>query len=223
MDPHIFHNWQTVTDPEVAKVLMQPRAQRVLAPFMAGERSVGEVAAVTETSTQLVGYWVKRFTSLHLLQFICTRSGRGRPTRCYRATAKGFFIPFEATSAQTIETLFTDQERPWTEQLHRDLVRVGASLLGGMHKWGMCVSANKETSCLRFAPDPHLVDDVEASLLGPDAPALWTAWAVLKLDFVDAKAFQRELAALLGRYGGQRGSQDYLVRLALMPTSKQEQ
>ena len=223
MDSRAFHNWQTVTDPEVAKALMQPHAQRVLAPFMAGTRSIREAASVTGISTQLVGYWVKRFTSLHLLQFVCTRSGRGRPARCYRATARGFFIPFETTSENTIETLFTEQERPWTEQLHRDLVRVGASFLGGMHKWGMCVSASEEVPCLRFAPDPQLVDDVEASLLSPDAPALWTAWAVLKLDFVDAKAFQRELAALLGRYGDKHGSQDYLVRLALMPTSKQEQ
>ena len=45
---------------------------------------------------------------------------------------------------------------------------------------------------------------------------------MLKLDFADAKAFQRELAALLGRYGDMSGSQDYLVRLALTPTLKQE-
>ena len=45
---------------------------------------------------------------------------------------------------------------------------------------------------------------------------------MLKLDFVDAKAFQRELAALLRRYSDKRGSQDYLVRLALTPTLKQE-
>lgn len=222
MNPQAFHNWQTVTNPEVAKALMQPHAQRILAPFMAGTRSVAEVAVAAGTSTQLVGYWVKRLTSLHLLEFMYMRSGRGRPTKCYRATARGFFIPFETTSAQTIETLFTDQERPWTEQLHRDLVRAGASLIGGMHKWGMCVSASEEAPCLRFAPNPQLVSDVEASLLRSDAPALWTAWAVLKLDFVDAKEFQRELAALLGRYGDKRGSQDYLVRLALTPTLKEE-
>jgi hypothetical protein len=218
MDPHVFHNWQAVTDYEVAEALMHPHAQRVLAPFMAGTRSIAEAAIATGTSTQLVGYWVKRFTSLHLLQFICTRPGRGRPAKCYRATARGFFIPFETTNAQTIESLFTDQERPWTEQLHRDLVRVGGSLLGGMHRWGMCVSASGEAPCLRFAPNPQLVGDVEASLLGSDAPALWTAWAVLKLDFADAKALQRELAALLERYGAKGGSQDYLVRLALTPT-----
>lgn len=131
-------------------------------------------------------------------------------------------MPFETTSAQTIETLFTEQERPWTEQLYRDLVRAGGSLMGGMHRWGMCVSAIGEVPCLRFAPNPQLVDDVETSLLSSDAPALWTAWAVLKLDFADAKAFQRELAALVGRYGDKRGSQDYLVRLALAPTLKQK-
>ena len=222
MDTQTFHNWQTVTDSKAAKVFMQPHAQRLLAPFMAGTRTIKEVADATGTSTQLVGYWVKRFTNLHLLQFVCIRSGQGRPTRCYRATARGFFIPFEATNAQTIETLFTEQERPWTEQLHRDLVRAGASLMGGMHEWGMCVSASGEAPCLRFAPNPQLVDDVEASLLSSNAPALWTAWAMLKLDFADAKAFQRELAALLGRYGDMSGSQDYLVRLALTPTLKQE-
>ena len=222
MDTQVFHNWQTVSDPEVAEVFMQPHAQRLLAPFMAGTRTIAEVATATGTSTQLLGYWVERFISLHLLEFVCMRPGRGRPTRCYRATARGFFVPFETTNAQTIETLFTEQERPWTEQLHRDLVRAGASLMGGMDKWGMCMSVSGEAPCLRFAPNPRLVADVEASLLSAGAPALWTAWATLKLDFADAKAFQHELAALLGRYSDKHGSQDYLVRLALAPTLKQE-
>lgn len=222
MDSHVFRRWQTVTDPEVAKVLMQPRAQRVLAPFMAGERTVGEVAAATGTSTQSVGYWVKRFTSLHLLQFVCTRSGRGRPIRCYRAAAEGFFIPFEMTRANTLEALLIEQERPWTQQLYRDLIRAGDPGVGELHGWGMCVSASGEAPWLNFAPNPQLAEDVVASVLRPDAPALWTGWAVLKLDFADAKAFQRELAALIGRYGDKCGSQDYLVRLALAPTGKQE-
>ena len=54
----------------------------------------------------------------------------------------------------------------------------------------------------------------------PDAPALWTGWATLKPDFADAKALQRDLAALLERYGSKRGNQDYLVRLALTPISE---
>lgn len=222
MDPHVFHNWRIVTDPEAAQALMHPHAQRVLVPFMVGERSVGEVARVAQASTQRVGYWVKRFVNLHLLDCVGTRHGRGRPARCYRAAAGGFFIPFEITSAQTIETLFTEQERPWTEQLHRDLVRAGASLLGGLHRWGVCVSAMGEVPCLRFAPNPQFAGDVATSLLSADAPALWTAWSVLSLDFADAKAFQRELAALLERYGDKRGGQAYLVRLALTPTSKRD-
>lgn len=222
MDSHIFRSWQTVADPEVAKVLMQPRVQRVLAPFMAGERSVGEVAAATGSSTQSVGYWVKRFGDLHLLRCTRVRPRRGRPIRCYRATAGGFFVPFGMTRAGTLEALLVEQERPWTEQLYRDLVRAGDAEVGDLHRWGMCISANGETPYLNFAPNPQLTEDVAASVLRPDAPALWTGWAVLKLDFADAKAFQSELAALIGRYGDRRGGQDYLVRLALAPTSKQE-
>lgn len=222
MDPLVFHSWQTVADPEVAKVLMQPRAQRVLAPFMVGERSVGEVAAATGTSTQSVGYWVKRFTNLNLLRCTRTRPRRGRPTRCYRATAGGFFVPFEMTRAGTLETLLIEQEQPWTQQLYRDLVRAGDSEVGDLHGWGMCVSVSGEAPCLNFAPNPQQAEEVEVSLLRPDAPALWTCWTLLKLDFADAKALQREVAALLGRYGDMHGGQDYLVRLALTPTSRQE-
>lgn len=218
MDPHVFRSWQSVADPEVAKVLMQPRAQRVLAPFIAGERSVGEVAAATGTSTQSVGYWVKRFTDLHLLRFTRTRPRRGRPIRCYRATAGGFFVPFEMTRASTLEALLIEQERPWTEQLYHDLVHAGTPAMGRLHEWGMCVSVSGEVPYLNFAPNPQLTEEVEAALLRPDAPALWACWSLLKLDFADAKAFQRELAALIGRYGRKRGGQDYLVRLALTPT-----
>lgn len=222
MDPQVFHSWRTVADSETAKVLMQPRAQRVLAPFMAGERAVGEVAAATGSSTQAVGYWVGRFVDLGLLEFTRTRPRRGRPLRCYRATAGGFFVPFELTRSGTLEALLIEQERPWTERLYRDLIRAGAPALGGLHAWGLCVSASGEAPRLNFAPDPRLTADVGASLLRPDAPALWTGWAVLKLDFADAKALQRELAALIGRYGDRRGGQEYLVRLALAPTREQE-
>lgn len=222
MDPHVFRSWQTVTDPEVAVVLMQPRAQRVLAPFMTGERSVGEVAAATGTSTQSVGYWVKRFTNLHLLRCTRTRPRRGRPIRCYRATAAGFFVPFGMTSSSTLEALLIEQERPWTERLYRDLVRAGDPGVGELRGWGLCVSASGEAPDLNFAPNPQLAADVVASVLRPDAPALWTGWAVLELDFADAKAFQRELAALVGRYGKKRGAQSYLARLALAPTSIQD-
>lgn len=222
MDPDAFRNWQTVADPEAAKVLMQPRAQRVLAPFMAGERSVGEVAAATGSSTQAVGYWVKRFIDLHLLRFTHARPRRGRPIRCYRATAGGFFVPFGMTSASTLEALLIEQERPWTERLYRDLIRAGTPAMGGLHDWGMCVSASGEAPYLNFAPNPQVADDVEALVLRPDAPALWTGWAVIELDFTDAKAFQRDLAALLERYGDRRGGQDYLVRLALAPTQERE-
>lgn len=220
MDPQVFRSWRTVADPEVAKVLMQPRAQRVLAPFMAGERSVGEVAAATGSSTQAVGYWVKRFTDLHLLRCTRVRPRRGRSIRCYRATARGFFVPYEMTHAGTLEALLIEQERPLTVQFYRDLIRAGDPGVDELRTWGMCVSASGEAPYLNFAPNPQLKEDVRASLLKPDAPALWTGWATLKLDFADAKALQRDLAALLERYGTRRGNQDYLMRLALAPTSK---
>lgn len=222
MDPDVFRSWQTVANPEVAKVLMQPRAQRVLAPFMAGERSVGEVAAATGTSTQSVGYWVGRFIDLHLLRFTRARPRSGRPIRCYRATAGGFFVPFGMTRSSTLEALLIEQERPLTAQFYRDLIRTGDPEVAELHGWGMCVSVSGEAPYLNFAPNPQVVEDVAALVLKPDAPALWTGWAVLKLDFADAKAFQRELAALLGRYGKKRGGQDYLVRLALAPTQERE-
>jgi hypothetical protein len=39
----------------------------------------------------------------------------------------------------------------------------------------------------------------------------------VRLDFDEAKQFQRELCALINRYRGTQGSQRYAVRLALTP------
>lgn len=220
MDPCVFQNWLAVADLEAAGVLMHGRAQRVLVPFMTRECSVGEVALETGISTQSAGYWVRRLETLGLLHVTRTRPRRGRPSRLYRAAAGGFFVPFELTRSSTLEALFVEQERPLTERLYRDLVRAGSAAGDGLRGWGVRLSADGNAPCLSFTPDPRTTEDVAAALLEPDAPALWSAWAALRLDFADAKAFQRELAALVGRYGGKPGAQEYVVRLALAPGSR---
>jgi hypothetical protein len=54
--------------------------------------------------------------------------------------------------------------------------------------------------------------------LGPDAPAVFTAsHDAVYLDFEDAKQFQRDLDALMGRYKTIGGGQRYLVWLNLVP------
>jgi hypothetical protein len=51
--------------------------------------------------------------------------------------------------------------------------------------------------------------------LEPNSPAYLNRWENLSLSFEDAKALQRELSELLGRYLGREGGQRYVVRLAM--------
>ena len=61
------------------------------------------------------------------------------------------------------------------------------------------------------------------NFLDPDAPALVDLWAEdITLDFDEAKALQKELCSLLGRYRAKRGQQGYIVRLGLAPLSGED-
>ena len=68
-------------------------------------------------------------------------------------------------------------------------------------------------------PDPEERGDfnIVSALLDDHAPAFWNSWDTVELGPAEAKAFQRELAALARKYASRGGGGRYLVRLALAP------
>lgn len=196
----------------VAGTLLDAKRRRFLAPFFGRTRTVGEAAAELGVKPNSLLYQVGRLLKLGLLEVVSVEKRAGRAVRRYQATSERFFVPFAASSAETLEALLLETARPHAERFAHHFARAlrgtpeGAlGYLVGRHEHGEVEAY--------FSPDGVRT----LALWEPDAPAAGRAWTVLELDHEDAKAFQREQWALWERYLGKRGAGRYLAHFDLTP------
>lgn len=203
---------EIVQDDLRASLLLDPRTLRQLEPFLAAPRSVGEAAAARGERANTVLKRVRRFERAGLLELAEVVPRRGRPLRRYRTVADVFFVPFEASAAESLEDALADREAWYERLLRRNVVRARREALG---PWGTRIYRDERG---RLQVQMAVRPDVDASTLDPGGPAVLSAWRDrLELDYRDAKALQRELFELLLRYQRKEGSQRYVVHLGLAP------
>lgn len=208
---------QVVRDPQRARLLLDARTRRQLAPFLGAAASVGEAARAQNEKPNTVLRRVRRLLDAGLLEVAETVPRRGRPIRRYRAVAEVFFVPFEASAADDLESALAEREA-WVERLlRRAVVRARREALGA---WGTRIYADERG---RVQVQMAVRPDADASPLDPGGPAVLSAWRDgLELDYPDAKALQRDLYELLLRYQRKRGAQRYVVHLGLAPVAPDE-
>ena len=149
---------------------------------------------------------------LGLLEVSRIRQRAGRAVRYYRATADSWFIPFDTTSAESLEASVRQRDEWWSARLRQAVVRARQEQVG---TWGTRVYRDRRGYLqVQMAVSP----DSNWTSLAPYRPAVLAAWRDgLYLDFEDAKELQRELFELLLRYQRKEGAQRYLLRLGLAP------
>lgn len=204
--------WPVVSNAEVADTLLDAKRRRYLAPFFGRTRTVSEVAAELGVKPNSLLYQVKRLLALGLLEVVSAEPRAGRALRRYRATSERFFVPFAASSADTLEALLLSTARPHAERFASHFARALRDMPGGALGYLVGRHDHGEVEAY-FSPDGVRT----LALWEPDAPAAGRAWTVLELDHEDAKAFQREQWALWERYLGKRGSGRYLAHFDLTP------
>jgi hypothetical protein len=205
--------WRRVTDPDAARTLTDPAAVDLLAPFLGRESTVARAAERLGLDVGALYYQVKRLEKLGLVRVSRLEPRPGRAIRHYRATADLFFVPLDALPLQTVEDLLERVHAHHQRELERDLAAVlrDAGLSG---EWGFRVHASPSGRISSdLAVDPERPYDPR----DPGGPAALDGWVNLRLGFEDAKALQRDLVELLGRYQARRGAQAYTLRVALAP------
>lgn len=199
-------------DARWATWLLDARTRRHLEPFFGAARSVGEAAAAQREKPNTVLRRVERYLAAGLLRVAGERSRRGRPIRLYRTVADAFFVPYEATTAESLEEALATREA-WVEgTFKRAVVKARWEALG---PWGTRIYRDDAGALqVQMAVRP----DVDASTLDAHEPAVLSAWRDgVYLDFDDAKELQRALYELLERYLGRRGAQRYVVHVGMAP------
>ena len=203
---------KVITDAAAADLLVNPYSLRQLAPFLGRECTVSQAAGETHAKANTVLSRVRRFMSLGLLRVVREEERKGRAVKVYRSTADIFFVPFEATSAETLETMLQERDAYWERLLRRGVVRARVEDVG---TWGTRVYRD---AAGRLQVQTAVTPSQNYTLLDPDRPAVLSAWRdSVYLDFADAKALQREMFELLKRYHQKEGAQRYIVRLGMAP------
>lgn len=203
-----------VSDRRLADILTDPAELRRLEPFLGREASVSEAARLTGEKPNTVLSRVRRYVRLGLLEQTRSVPRQGRPIRLYRTKADVFFIPFDTTSAESLEAGLAERDLYWERMLRRNVVRARQQQVGS---WGTRIYRDERgTLQIQMAVSP----ESNYTNLQADGPAVLSAWRdSVFLDFEAAKELQRELFTLLLKYQRLGGSQRYIVRLGLAPVS----
>ncbi|HEX7022819.1 MAG TPA: hypothetical protein VF171_08165 [Trueperaceae bacterium] len=199
-------------DPKAADLLTDPVALHQLEPFLGRERTVSQAAQETGDKPNTVLSRVRRFQDAGLLEVAGVQPRKGRAIKLYRTTADIFFVPYEATTAETLESALAERDAYWEELLRHNVVRART---GDVGSWGTRIYRDARG---RLQVQSALTPDTNYTMLDPGRPAALSAWRdSVYLDYDDAKALQREMFALLKRYQKKQGAQRYILRLGMAP------
>lgn len=174
--------------------------------------SVSQAAMATGEKPNTTYRRVRRFVELDLLEVVAEQPRAGRATKLYRTVADIFFVPFEATHAESLEAALAERDQYWERLLRRNVVSGRRESLGS---WGTRFYRDARG---RLQVQTALSPEANATTLDDDAPAVLSLWRdQVMLDFSDAKELQREMFALVQRYQQRRGAQRYVVRMGMAP------
>lgn len=217
-------DWVTLDDPRAVQVLINFESSRYLQPFIGHECSAGEAARALDVRLDTMLYQIKRLMHLQLLRHSRTVR-RGRLVKLYRAVADGFVLPFSALPVASLFDLFEQQDAPNRRALGRGLVQ---TMSGGEGGWHLRVYWNAPERCVKWDAVPDSDPDWEQEdLLTADEPAAWLTTQRLWLSPAQAKAVQRELAALYRRCAASTpeagdDKRAYILQLAMGSLAKED-
>lgn len=209
--------WADVHTEAAARVLIDPKKRRYLEPFIGKECSASQAAEALGIKLTAMLYQIERLQSLKLLQVTRQQVRRGRPVKLYSATASKFFVPFEATRAESLTALLAELEADFQSYFVRNLMWAGLELA---ESWGFAIYRDDEGVVVQdLVPRERRGENALPLLLKSGSPALWASSSFLMLDFRTAKALQRDIDKLLSDYRAKqaRGEQIYLVKFGLTP------
>lgn len=212
-----------ITDPDAAAFVTAPASQRYFTPFLARERTPGQVAAELGVDVGSVTYRIRRMLDLGLVVRTRVTPRAGRAVQRFTAVAEEVFVPLALTPTATVAELFGDGRADTAEVMAASLERAWLAL-GRVEGWGTHLYRLPGGALNRDFVPHHLfaAGTFWAAVLADRCPPVWDQYASLVLTRDRAKALQREMADLVARYAEPGatpapGATEHLVHLALAP------
>ncbi len=193
-------------------------------PFLARERSAGQVASELGVDIGSVGYRVRRMIQLNLIRESRVEKRAGRAVRYYRSVADRVFAPLALTPIGNVRDLFALGRASSSSAIEVSLEKAWLEI-ARVQQWGTHLyrptphaSPNRD-----FAPE-NLIDsplDFWDVVLSPRTPPVWDQHTTLHLTRQEADQLQRELSLIVDRYSHRRGDEQvapYVLGLAFAPS-----
>jgi hypothetical protein len=202
-----------IRDAEIARVLTDVTQVRLLEPFFSRDTTLSDAAKKLNIKLTTLLYHVTKFVRLGLLEVTKEKARKGKAIKYYRTTAKAFFVPFDVSPSLSLKHLLTHLDQPSDEIFNREIAR---TLQDMSPEWGVDISKESELLIMiRRRDQPRNL----AKNPNPKEPALVSLAGEFHLDFITAKALQKELRELLESYSKKQNSKEqlYFYRVGLTP------
>jgi hypothetical protein len=201
----------TITDPDAAKLLLDPRRRPNLSPFLAGQATVSDAAEQTGQLPNSMLAAVRRMLALGLIEVTASTRRSGKEVRAYRAVAKSFFVGLD-----TIEDVLLLPEIYW-QKTFNDSFRDTLIEHHYHHKpLGTLIKRMENGSVIVFGAEGH-----EEWNPPHNGPLVYFDWSVLQLNVEQAETLRIELDCMVARYRAlpPLGTDVYLVGAHMTPLS----
>jgi hypothetical protein len=185
-----------IVDPRAAAVFASPRQRKILLSLVAEDRSLSQLARLTEAPLNLLHHHIHKFMRLGLVRIAREEPRAGAPIKYYRAAARAFFVPADLMDAEPGAGL--------TSQLRDELARSLARSLEGV------VYSHDGNG-----PRMRLVRNADPGVAATEF------WLDVRLSDADAATLADDLQALLHRFDGRSGKtrRRYLIHAAIAPVA----
>ena len=211
----------TIRDAETARLLVERKQVRLLAPFTEQPQTLSETAWTLGVKLPLLHYHAKRFLAHGLLEVVGTKLLEGRAVKRYQSSAKAFFIPFDLTPSETLAGLLGEISAAAEANFQR---AASQALLELAPLWGLRwnFSEGGEVYYEMLPETAFAKETLEATLLAHGAPAFLSFHDGLELEYDTAKALQIDLIELTKRYGLRQtpGAGRYAFHMGLAPAAE---
>ena len=220
-----FRTCKVIRDANAATVFTKPLDLRFLSPFIGRPRLASEVARELGVPLSTLAYRIRKLQKLGLLRVARIEKRSGSSLKYLCASANAFFVPFEATDAETLEVLLKRWDEPWSAMFHRGYAE---ALSRAGEGWGISVWRDRSGE-LRVAPQMIQATNAENTAEVSDEPmseppALDELILGLRLTPEEVQALREELLSVLRRYAdrqsGEGGSYPHFLRVMLTPLAE---
>lgn len=180
-----------VADSQQAALLLDVSLRPLIGVLMGRSRSASEVAHELSLSVQRAHYLIHKLMTAGIAELDSVQPRAGRAIRRYRVGPR-WFVPFEATGAETLHAFLAAQIMPRMELF----VKLSLRQIGNVHShWGFWLEHSGVSSSLNLG-DPA---GRARELFEGDAPFMLNL-GTMHLSSQNATLLKRRLLALLEEF-----------------------